>query len=143
MQLHELKPKHKSKTKKRKGRGGKKGTYSGHGVKGQRSRAGRKFRPIIRDLVKRYPKLRGYKNTPKNKDLVKVNIGILEEKFKSEEVVSPKSLIEKEIIRKIKGRIPAVKILSKGKLTKKLIIEDCEISKAAKQAVEKAGGKVN
>ena len=143
MQLHELKPKHKSKTKKRKGRGGKKGTYSGHGVKGQRSRAGRKFKPIIRDLIKRYPKLRGYRNKPKNKDLVKVNIGTLEEKFKSEEIVTPKSLIEKEIIRKIKGRIPAVKILSKGKLTKKLIIEDCEISKAAKQAVEKTGGKVN
>lgn len=41
MQLHELKPKHKAKKKKRVGRGGKRGTFSGRGVKGQKARAGR------------------------------------------------------------------------------------------------------
>ncbi len=61
MQLHELRPKHKLKKKKRIGRGGKTGTYSGRGVKGQKSRAGAKFEPIIRGLIKRYPKLRGYR----------------------------------------------------------------------------------
>ena len=39
MQIHELKPNHKRKTGKRIGRGGKRGTYSGRGVKGQKSRA--------------------------------------------------------------------------------------------------------
>ena len=62
MQLHEIKPTHKLKTKKRVGRGGKKGTYSGRGVKGQKSRAGAKIRPEIRDLIKKMPKKRGYKN---------------------------------------------------------------------------------
>jgi large subunit ribosomal protein L15 len=61
MQLHELKPRHKLKKKKRVGRGGKRGTYSGRGQKGQLARAGRKLKPIVREIIKRYPKLRGYK----------------------------------------------------------------------------------
>lgn len=61
MQLHELKPKHKRKKRKRVGRGGKRGTYSGRGIKGQKARAGRRLKPVIRELIKRYPKLRGYK----------------------------------------------------------------------------------
>ena len=61
MQLHEIKPIHKVKKPKRVGRGGKRGTYSGRGQKGQKSRAGHKMKPVVRELVKRYPKLRGYK----------------------------------------------------------------------------------
>jgi len=142
MQLHQLKPRHKPKQKKRKGRGGKRGTYSGHGVKGQRSRAGRKFKPVIRGLIKRYPKLRGYRNKSRKKELVTVNVKVLEERIESEEVITPESLIKKGIIRKIKGRVPEVKILGKGKLTKKLIVENCEVSEGAKDKIEKAGGKV-
>ena len=52
MQLHTLKRKTKNKTKKRVGRGGKRGTYSGKGLKGQKSRAGKKIRPEIRDIIK-------------------------------------------------------------------------------------------
>jgi len=62
MQLHEIQPDHKNKSKKRIGRGGKRGTYSGRGMKGQKSRAGHKIRPAIRDLMQRTPKLRGSKN---------------------------------------------------------------------------------
>ena len=61
MQLHQLKPTHKAKRAKRVGRGGKKGTYSGRGMKGQKSRSGARMQPIIRELIKRYPKLRGYR----------------------------------------------------------------------------------
>lgn len=61
MQLHQIKPSHKLKTKKRIGRGGKKGTYSGKGMKGQKSRAGAKIRPELRDFIKKIPKVRGYK----------------------------------------------------------------------------------
>lgn len=62
MQLHEVRPITKNKSKKRIGRGGKRGTYSGRGMKGQKSRAGRKIRPAVRDLMQRTPKLRGAKN---------------------------------------------------------------------------------
>lgn len=140
MQLHQLKPIHKPRKKKRVGRGGKRGTYSGKGIKGQKSRAGRKFAPIIRELIKRYPKLKGYRSKKQEKNLAVVNIGVLDKKFESSEVVKPKTLLEKRIIRRIKGRIPKVKILGKGELTKKLIIENCEVSKVAKETIEKAGG---
>lgn len=143
MQLHQLKPIHKKKTKKRIGRGGKKGTYSGRGIKGQKARAGRKLQPIIRELIKRYPKLRGYRQKVQPRFATEVNIGVLEKKFDSGEKVTPEILLKKRIIRKIKGKMPEVKILGKGELKKKLIIEGCRVSKGAKQKIEKAGGLIS
>lgn len=67
MQIHQLKPIHKIKKKKRVGRGGKRGTYSGRGLKGQKSRAGRKMQPAIREFIKKFPKLRGYRFKSKRK----------------------------------------------------------------------------
>lgn len=67
MQLHQLRPIHKKKPRKRVGRGGKRGTYSGRGVKGQKSRSGARLQPVIRELIKRYPKLRGYRFKPLKK----------------------------------------------------------------------------
>ncbi len=142
MQLHQLRPRHKLKKKKRIGRGGKRGTYSGRGIKGQRSRAGRKFAPVIRELIKRYPKLRGYRFKGQEKNLVVINIGVLEKRFENSEVITPKVLLNRKLIRRIKGKMPKVKILGKGELTKKLIIENCEVSKSAKEKIEKAGGKI-
>lgn len=144
MQLHQLKPIHKTKKRKRVGRGGKRGTYSGRGIKGQRARAGRKFAPIIRELIKKYPKLKSYRFKSKAESsrtsIVVVNLEKLEKKFNQEEVVSPKTLLEREIISKVRGRMPRVKILGKGGLTKNLIIENCEVSESAKEKIEKTGG---
>ena len=142
MQIHQLKAKHKNKSKKRVGRGGKRGTYSGKGQKGQKSRAGKTTYPIIRELIKKYPKLKGYRSDLKDKKIAVVNVGKLDGAFENSQTVNPKTLIEKGLVSKIKGRVPKVKILGKGTLSKKLIIEDCEISKSAKEAVEKAGGSI-
>ncbi len=142
MQLHQLKPIHKLKKRKRVGRGGKRGTYSGKGIKGQKSRAGRKFAPIIRELIKRYPKLRGYRFKGRQKNLTVINVGVLEKKFAESDLVNPKILLERRLIRRIKGKIPKVKILGEGELTKKLTIENCELSKAAKEKIKKAGGTI-
>jgi len=142
MQLHELRPKHKLKKRKRVGRGGKRGTNCGKGVKGQKARAGKRFQPIIRSLIKRYPKLRGYKFKPLELKPIIINTEILEKKFKAGDKINPQVLLEKNLIRKIKGRIPKVKILGKGKLTKSLTIENCLISKQAGEKIKKAGGKV-
>lgn len=65
MQLHQIEVK--KKEKKRIGRGGKRGTYCGRGIKGQKSRAGAKIRPAIRDLIKKIPKIRGYRFKSKKK----------------------------------------------------------------------------
>ena len=135
MQLHELKPKHKSKRKKRIGRGGKRGTYSGRGVKGQKSRAGRGPRPALRDIVKKIPKKRGYRFKSIKKKPQIVNLKDLQKHFKSGEKITPETLLEKGLISKIKGRMPEVKILGQGKLTKKLTIEGCKMSKSVEKAL--------
>ena len=142
MQIHELKPKHKTKAKKRVGRGGRKGTYSGKGMKGQTSRAGRKMVPMIRELIKRYPKLKGYRRFEMPEDTAVVNLDILEKNSKDGETINPENLIKKGIVRRIKGKTPKIKILGKGKISKKIIVENCKLSKSAKEAVEKAGGNI-
>ena len=146
MQLHQLKPKHKSKKRKRVGRGGKRGTYSGRGMKGQKSRAGRRLKPVIRELIKRYPKLRGYRHQTRSQALglepQVLNLSLLEKKFEADEKVSPKSLLQKQLIHRIRGRMPQVKILGGGEVKKALNIEGCQSSKGAKEKIEKAGGKV-
>lgn len=144
MQLHEVKPIHRLKTKKRIGRGGKRGTYSGRGIKGQKSRAGHKIRPEIRDFIKKIPKKRGYRfKSLKEKPQI-VNLKDLEKKYKEEEIVSPKTLLEKGLIAKFKGRMPEVKILlarrsSKsegGGLKKKLTVEGCKVSGSVEKALK-------
>ena len=142
MQLHELKPKHKNRNKRRVGRGGKKGSYSGHGIKGQNARAGRKLEPIIRGLIKRYPKLKGYRSFRFDKDFAVVNLDVLEKNTVDGEIINPENLIKKGIVSKIKGKMPRVKLLGTGKITKKIVVENCKASKSAKEAIEKAGGSI-
>ncbi len=144
MQLHEIYPKHKLKKRKRIGRGGKRGTYSGKGQKGQKSRAGYNLRPVIRGWIKKYPKLKGYRQKLKikNEKLKILNLEVLEKKFNASEKVNPQVLLEHKLIHRIKGRMPVVKILGKGKITKKLIVENCQLSKSAKDKIEKAGGTI-
>jgi large subunit ribosomal protein L15 len=140
MQIHDIKPNHKNKEKKRIGRGGKRGTYSGRGMKGQKSRAGAgKKEPLIRRVIKRYPKKRGYNNVSVY-NVHEVNISSLEKHFEDGAKVTPESLLEKKIIEKSKRK--PVKILGEGETKKKLHIEDCFISKKAKESIEKAGGSV-
>jgi large subunit ribosomal protein L15 len=141
MQLHELKKNSTSKRKKRVGRGGKKGTYCGAGGKGQKGRAGAKFKPLIREWVKKYPKLRGY-NFNVQMVVSAVNLDILEKEFEANAVVSPDTLVAKRIVRKVDGKNPLVKILSRGEIKKALIVENCTVSKIAKEKIEKAGGTV-
>lgn len=131
MQLHQLSTKTKQKREKRVGRGGKRGTYSGRGIKGQRARAGHRIRPEERDILKKIPKLRGYKFNPFRQAPAVVNLGELGKRFKEGETVSPQTLLGRGLIGKMKGRLPKVKILGDGELKKKLIFKDVEFSKAA------------
>jgi len=138
MQLHELKPKTKLKSKKRIGRGGKRGTYSGKGQKGQKSRAGHRIRPAERDLIQRLPKLRGFRNKSLQPKPVVINLKTLENKFKGD-IVNRQALIEAGLIKKTDKRI---KILGVGEIKKDLIIEGLPVSKSVKAKIEKAGGSV-
>ncbi len=134
MQLHQIK--FKLKDKKRIGRGGKKGNYSGGGMKGQKARAGRKIRPALRDYILKWPKLRGTGNIKLEKKVFEVNLNNIEEKFNPGEKVSVETLKIKKILKIPKSiKNFQVKILGKGSLTKPLIFDKSLIFSS--QALEK------
>lgn len=141
MQLHTLQSGGNKKAK-RIGRGGKRGTFSGRGTKGQRARAGRKIRPQLRDVLNKIPKKRGYRFKAFRARPHVVNVALLERVFGQGETVSLQTLIEKGILSKKSRAGIKVKILATGTITKKIIIEGCEVSASAKEKIEKAGGLV-
>lgn len=141
MQINQLKPKTKNRKSKYIGRGGKRGTYSGRGIKGQKARAGRKLRPEIRDMIKKLPKNRGYRFKSIQKNAAVINLEALEKNFSDQEKVTPLILSEKGLINLNGGKIPTVKILGDGDISKKLEISGCLFSASAKNKIEKAGGK--
>ncbi len=144
MELHQLQVKRGLKDKKRIGRGGKRGTYSGRGMKGQKSRAGARFEPIIRPLIKRYHKLKGAAYISSSSQVTEsVNLMTLEKNYQAEEIVSPSSLKAKYLIHGYKKRLPKVKILSKGELSKSLHFEKCSFSEVAREKIIAAGGKIS
>ena len=138
MQLHQLQPTIKSKNKKRIGRGGKRGTYSGRGQKGQKSRAGRRIKPGYLETIKRLPKLRGFKNKSLKEKPAIINFDDLEKKIKNN-IINREELIKAGLIRKPDKR---VKILSQGEIKRPFQIEGIEISKSAKKKIEEKGGKI-
>ncbi|KXJ99470.1 MAG: 50S ribosomal protein L15 [Parcubacteria bacterium OLB19] len=148
MQLHELKPTNPRKTAKRIGLGGKRGKTSGRGGKGQTARTGNSMRPEMRDQIKKLPKLRGHgKNRARTvnserEEVVVVNLARLETVFKAGDTVSPKTLVANGVINTVSKRAPKVKVLATGEITKKLTIENCQVSMTAKEKIEKAGGNV-
>ncbi len=124
------------------------GKTSGRGGKGQTARAGNKRRPELRDIIKKLPKLRGHgKNRARTvnaeaRKAVAVPLEALEAVFESGAEVTPKALVEKNVVDARGDRMPLVKILSGGSLTKKLAVKGCAVSASAKAAIEKAGGSV-
>lgn len=126
-------------------RGGKRGKTAGRGGKGQSARAGNKRRPEWRDIIKKIPKLRGRGVNSFKSYAIKpevINISVLETSFSAGESVTPTTLVEKGVLNTLSGRIPAVKILGDGEISKSLNISGCFISGSAKEKIEKAGGKV-
>ena len=148
MQAHDLK-KPEQKKHRRVGRGGKRGTYSGRGMKGQKSRAGANIRPQIWDYILRTPKHTGTTHKasgdmgrPKG-PLHSVNISELDKVVQKGDVVDVKFLVKNKLVRYAKGRAWGdVKILAKGELTKAVTVKGLFLSKNAKESVEKAGGKI-
>jgi large subunit ribosomal protein L15 len=145
MQSNQLKRTHKNTKRMTVGRGGKRGKTSGRGGKGQSARAGNKRRPEWRDIIKKLPKLRGRgvnQNKPISDYMKVVNVGRIEGAFSAGDIVTPATLIEKGVVYTQSGRIPAIKILGDGEITKAVKISGCFISGSAKEKIEKAGGAV-
>lgn len=146
MQFHTLKRVHPNKHSVQVGRGGKRGKTSGRGGKGQTARSGHKIYPQLRDVLRRIPKLRGRgKSSLKSikAGVAPVNLDILETHFENGDTVSPTTLIGRGLVSRKSGRIPTIKILGRGALSKKLTVTGCLISVSAKEALEKIGGKID
>jgi len=144
MKIHDLKPAPGSKKRKKRvgrGSGSGLGTTAGKGHKGQKARSGGSvqlgFEGGQMPLIRRLPK-RGFTNRFA-KEYEIVNLGVLEEKFNDGEVVSIKTLKERNII---KGNKDGVKILGDGEFSKKLIIDVDKISDAAAKKVVEQGGEI-
>lgn len=149
MQLNQLQRKNRNKRKKRVGRGGKRGKTSGRGHKGQKARAGHRIRPEMRDVIKKIPKRRGYRFKAINPKPVIVSLSSIDKTFSDGDRITSKTLIDRGLVRKRKGKIPAIKILARltgeqavGELSKKVTISGIAISENAKSQIEKAGGSV-
>jgi len=143
MQIHELSVPAK-KSRKRIGRGGKRGTYSGRGLKGQKARSGGNVDPLFEggrsSLVERMKNTRGAK--PLNLPKVTVTLAKIDRLYSDEEVVSLGTLVQKRVLSK-KTRSQSAKIVATGEITKKVIISGkISISEKAHDAVLKAGGTV-
>lgn len=123
------------------GRGGKRGKTSGRGTKGQNARAGRKFRPVMRDTIKKLPKLRGYAFNSHKAKPVAINLNQLDV-FAKGETVNLQTLAEKGVLNTKLGKFPAVKILGTGEIKQPLNFERVNVSKEAIAKIEKAGGTV-
>ena len=144
IQLDNLKPAKVDKTKKRRiGRGNAagQGTYSGRGLKGQRSRSGGKgglkYKGFKRQL-EQVPKKRGF--TSRNKPAEVVSLAALSKAYAEGETVSPRSLLAKGLIEKTRN---GVKVLGVGKLSKKMVFsKDITFSASAKESVTQAGGTI-
>ena len=104
-----------SKKRKRIGRGNASGTgtYSGKGLKGQKSRSGVSGlkRLGMKQVLLRTPKVRGFKSGKEKAQIV--NLIDINENFKDGETISPSSLFSKKLIS---NKNKTVKILGKGEL---------------------------
>ncbi|AHI57038.1 50S ribosomal protein L15 [Listeria ivanovii] len=142
MKLHELKPSEGSRKERNRvgrGTGSGNGKTSGRGHKGQKARSGGGVRLGFEGgqlpLFRRIPK-RGFTNINR-KEFAIVNLDVLN-RFEDGTEVTPELLIETGIIRNEKS---GIKILSDGKIEKKLTVKANKFSAAAKEAIEAAGGK--
>jgi len=126
-------------TKKRKtiGRGGKRGSYSCRGIKGQKARSGVSGLKALglKAMMQSTPKLRGFQSPYAKR--ASVNIGELNV-FDEGTIVDLRRLKQKGLLARGENH---VKILGKGQLTKKLVVLADGFSAKAKEAIVAAGGK--
>ena len=146
MKLHELRD-NPGATKKRKrvGRGPGSGTgkTAGRGIKGQKSRSGvaiNAYEGGQMPLYQRLPK-RGF-NKPNRKEFAVVNLGLIQKfvdagKLDAKSDITEDALVASGLVRR---KLDGVRVLAKGDVTTKLTIAVTGASKAAVEAVEKAGG---
>jgi len=125
------------------GPGSGKGKMGGRGIKGQKSRSGvaiNGYEGGQMPLYQRLPK-RGF-NKPNRKSYAVVNLGLIQKfveagKLDASAPITEDALLASGLVRR---KLDGVRVLAKGEVTSTLSIEVTGASKAAIEAVEKAGG---
>ena len=147
MKLNELRDNEgarKSRIRVGRGIGSGKGKTGGRGVKGQKSRSGvsiHGFEGGQMPIYRRLPK-RGFKN-PFAKTLAVVNLDSIQKAIDAGKLnaneINKESLMASNLIS---AELDGVRLLARGAITAAINITVDSASKAAVEAVEKAGGKV-
>ncbi|WP_199260176.1 50S ribosomal protein L15 [Paracoccus binzhouensis] len=148
MKLHELRDNPGANRKKKRvarGPGSGKGKTAGRGIKGQTSRSGvalNGYEGGQMPLYRRLPK-RGF-SKPNRLDFAVVNLGQLQAfvdagKLDAKAEVTEDALVAAGVIRR---KLDGVRVLAKGELKAALTLTVAGASKAAVEAIEKAGGKI-
>lgn len=140
MQAHDFIRHRGQKYKRRIARGGKRGSFSGRGIKGQKSRAGRRIRPQIRDVIKKIHKRRGYgKNRGKSFGYLQqkptiVSLGRIAAVFENGAHITPALLAERRLARRGKGKKFVIKILGGTKSKKHFTFDQAILMSGALRA---------
>ena len=116
------------------------GNYSGHGGKGQTARSGgsRGLRlKSFKFLLQSTPKLRGFTSLAQKP--AEVYLGELDKAYQNGETVSLATLKEKKLIG---GNAKNAKIILKGELSKKLIVEGVKCTVGVTEKIKAAGGEI-
>ena len=130
--------KHSDNFRRGRGHGSGNGKTAGKGHKGQKARSGAPrpgFEGGQMPLYRRIPK-RGF-TCPSSKEIVGINLGVLNDRFEDGAVVDINALIDSGIVRNPKD---GVKILGNGEITKKLTVKANAFSASAKEKIEAIGG---
>ena len=126
--------------RKGRGHGSGNGKTAGRGHKGQGARSGSGgkagFEGGQMPLYRRLPK-RGFK-CRNSKEIVTVNVGLLNERFENDAVIDIDAL---KAVGLISNPRDGVKILGNGELTKKLTVQANAFSAKAAEKIESLGGK--
>jgi large subunit ribosomal protein L15 len=125
------------------GPGSGKGKTAGRGIKGQKSRSGvaiNAYEGGQMPLYMRLPK-RGL-NKPNRKEFAVVNLGLIQKfvdagKLDASAAIDEAALVQSGLVRR---KLDGVRVLAKGEVSAALNLTVTGASKAAVDAVEKAGG---
>lgn len=144
MNQNELRPSIGSKHKRKRvgrGNGSGHGTYSGRGLKGQKSRSGGGVRIGFEGgqlpLIKRLPRKRGFTNIFRTEYNI-VNVGRLNI-FPSGAKITPAELLKAGLINSLKK---PTKILGDGEIYNSLSVKAAKFSPSAERKIIAAGGKI-
>ncbi|MFV0299473.1 MAG: 50S ribosomal protein L15 [Paracoccus sp. (in: a-proteobacteria)] len=148
MKLHEIRDNDGANRKKKRvarGPGSGKGKTAGRGIKGQKSRSGvalNGYEGGQMPLYRRLPK-RGF-TAPNARKFAVVNLGQIQSFIDAGKLDAKADVTEDALVASgaVRRKLDGIRLLAKGELKAKLNLTVTGASKAAIDAVEKAGGKV-